>query len=475
MSDSRVLVVDLDGTLIRTDLLHESFWAALGTDLRGAAVAASGILGGRAELKRRLAEWAPLDPADLPYNEEVLEILRAWRKQGRRTVLCTASAQGYADAVAGHLGLFDEVHGSDVGRNLKGAVKATFLRERYGPQGFDYIGDSSADFPVWADARRAISFGLPQRHRRRLDRAAVEAEHHGAPGGDFRAYLRALRPHQWSKNLLVFLPAIADHDFTAATWGAAFLAFAAFCLVASSVYIVNDMLDLAADRAHPRKRARPFASGALPLAHGAIGAGALLVTGLLLATSVGGWKLPALTLAYVGLSTSYSLWLKRKLVIDICALAGLYTLRIVAGGLATGIELSVWFLAFAIFFFLSLAAVKRQAELVDGLATGRKTAAGRAYHVDDLPIVATMALAAGYVSVAVLALYLNSETVQALYGEPQVLWGVCPVLLYWLSRMAMMAHRGSVDDDPIVFALRDRTSWICAALIFALVLVGSLL
>lgn len=475
MSDRRVLVVDLDGTLIKTDLLHESFWAALARDPRAAASAACGLARGRAELKRRLAEGVPLDPEQLPYNDDVLEMLRAWRESGGRTVLCTASAQAYAETVAAHLGVFDEVYGSADGRNLKGAIKADFLRERFGAQGYDYIGDSPADLPVWEGAQRAISYDLPARHRRRLDSAAAEVEHHGVARRSSGAYLRALRPHQWSKNLLVFLPAIADHDFSAATLFASALAFTAFCLVASSVYIVNDLLDLAADRAHPRKRMRPFASGALPLAQGAAGAATLLAAGLVLATIAGGWALLALILAYVALSTSYSLWLKRKLVIDICTLAGLYTLRIAAGGIATGIELSVWFLAFSIFFFLSLAAVKRQAELVDGVATGRKQAAGRAYHVDDLPIVAMMAIAAGYVSVAVLALYINSDAVQALYGRPQMLWGACPVMLYWLSRMVMMAHRGSVDDDPIVFALRDRTSWICAALVFAIVAAGSLL
>lgn len=475
MEEQKVLVVDLDGTLIRTDLLHESFWAAVGRDILGATAALSGLLSGRAQLKARLAACAPLEPASLPYNQDVLEYLRAWREAGGRIVLCTASAQSYAETVAGHLELFDEVYGSDGRRNLKGQAKADFLAERFGPKGFDYIGDSRSDLPVWAVARRAITYGLPGRHRRQVDGRATETEHRAGPRGSLIAYAKALRPYQWSKNVLVFLPAIADHDFSGATWTAAFLTFISFCLVASSVYVINDLLDLAADRAHPRKRERPFASGALPLAQGGVLAPCLFLAGIVLATAVGWWQLPAVILVYFALSTSYSLWLKRRLVIDICALAGLYTIRIVAGGLATGIPLSVWFLAFSIFFFLALAAVKRQAELVDGAAAGREQATGRAYHVDDLPIVSMMALAAGYVSVAVLALYIDSETVQQLYSEPLLLWGVCPVMLYWLSRMVMMAHRGRVDDDPIVFAVKDPVSRLCALLAFGIVAAGSLL
>lgn len=475
MAERKVLVVDLDGTLIRTDLLHESFWAALGRDILGAVSALSGLFSGRAQLKARLAACAELEPAFLPYNQDILAYLRAWREAGGRTVLCTASAQSYAEAVAGHLQLFDEVHGSDGKRNLKGQAKADFLAERFGAKGFDYIGDSKSDLPVWSKARRAITYGLPARYRREIDGRAAEAEHLPGPRGSLMAYIKALRPHQWSKNVLVFLPPIADHDFSGEAWTAACLAFLAFCLVASSVYVINDLLDLAADRAHPRKRDRPFASGALPLAHGAVLAPCLFFAGVVLAAAVNWWQLPAVILFYFALSTSYSLWLKRRLVIDICALAGLYTIRIVAGGLATDIPLSVWFLAFSIFFFLALAAVKRQAELVDGAASGRQQMTGRAYQIDDLPIVSTMALASGYVSVAVLALYIDSESVRRLYNEPLLLWGVCPVMLYWLSRMVMMAHRGRVDDDPIVFAVKDPVSRLCALLVFGIVAAGSLL
>lgn len=287
--------------------------------------------------------------------------------------------------------------------------------------------------------------------------------------------MKALRPHQWLKNVLIFLPAIAAHDLSMETWLSALLAFASFCLVASSVYVLNDLLDLAADRAHPRKRNRPFASGTISLAHGTLMAPTLLFAGFLFALAVGRLEFLGIMAAYYVLTTAYSLSLKRRLVVDICTLAGLYTIRILSGGVATGLPLSVWLLTFSIFFFLSLAAIKRQAELVDGIDSGRTQLSGRAYRADDLPVISMMAIAAGYVAVLVMALYINTPAIQSLYSRPEILWGVCPVLLYWISRMVMIAHRSRMDDDPIVFAVRDRVSRVCGLLIVGTVVAGSFL
>lgn len=469
------LVVDLDGTLIRTDLLHESFWRTAAAAPRAAAAAVADLRRGRAALKRRLRTATDLDPASLAYDGKVVELLRDARRDGVRTVHCTASDQGYADSIAAHLGLFDEVYGSDGERNLKGEEKADFLVRRYGAGGYDYIGDSAADIPVWRNARRAITVGLARRSRGRVASAGGEIRHLERPAAGPAIYLKAMRPHQWLKNLLVFLPLIAAHDFTPATCFAALAAFVSFSLVASSVYLLNDLLDLQADRAHPRKRERPLASGRLSLAEGAMTAALLLVAGIVIAFLPWRWEFMATMVAYYVLTTAYSLALKRRLVIDICTLAGLYTIRIVAGAAATGIPLSEWLLGFSVFFFMSLAAVKRQAELVDTVASGRESAAGRAYHGDDLPIVSTMAIAAGYGSVLLLALYLNSPAVKTLYAQPLLLWGVLPVLLYWVSRMVMRAHRGQMDDDPIVFAVRDRVSQFCGVAVAVLALAGSLL
>lgn len=285
-------------------------------------------------------------------------------------------------------------------------------------------------------------------------------------------YLRALRPHQWLKNALVFVPLLAAHRFDTATLVAALAAFAAFSLVASSVYVLNDLVDVEADRAHPRKKNRPFASGAIPVGQGPALALAPLIAGGALALWLG-WEFAAVLGGYYLTTLAYSFNLKRRLVIDICVLAGLYTFRIIAGGIATGIPLSVWLLAFSVFFFLSLAAVKRQAELVDGIARGKLQASGRGYMADDLPIVSMMAIAAAYVSVLVFALYLNSPAVAQLYATPALLWGICLVLLYWLSRMVMVTHRGRMHDDPIVYAVKDRVSLTCLGVIVAIAVIGT--
>lgn len=474
MPDKPILVVDVDGTLIKTDLLHESFWSAFSEDVNTILATLKSLLVGKAHLKAQLARQVEIDATRLPYNETVLDLVRAWRAEGGRTALVTASDQKYAKAISDHLGLFDEVYSSDGVRNLKGRQKAEFLVEKFGAGHFDYIGDARADLPVWKCARRAITAGVPAALRRAVDAVSSDVQHLKTERRNWLAYARALRPHQWLKNILIFVPVIAAQDLSAGTWLSSVLAFVAFSLVASAVYVLNDLLDLEADRGHPRKKNRPLASGDVSLAHGGLMVPALFALGAVFASLIGRWEFLGLLVAYSVVTTAYSLTLKRKLILDICTLAVLYTTRLLAGSVATGITLSVWLLAFSIFFFLALAAVKRQAELVDGLASGRDQAARRAYRVDDLPIVAMMAIASGYVAVLVLALYINTPAVQDLYHRPSLLWGVCLVLLYWISRIVMIAHRGNMDDDPIVFAVRDRASQICGGLIVGIVAAGSL-
>jgi len=312
----------------------------------------------------------------------------------------------------------------------------------------------------------------PDALRARVSKLETPVEEIGTGARGLKPYLKALRPHQWLKNVLVFLPMLTAHQVTGATILASLGAFIAFSLIASSVYVLNDLLDLRVDRLHPRKRNRPFASGAIPIAHGTGMAGGLLLAGGALSLALGGAF--ALTmLAYYLVTLAYSVNLKRRAVVDICVLAGLYTMRIIAGGVATGIELSVWLLAFSIFFFFSMAAIKRQAELVDMAERGQLDASGRGYTVKDLEIVAMMSLGAGYVSVLVMALYVNSPVVMELYSTPAALWGICFVLLYWISRIVMITHRGHMDDDPVLFAAKDRNSRICAVAIFALALIGA--
>ncbi len=473
-AQSQILIVDLDGTLLRSDMLYESFWAAFAADWRTPFRAARSLQSGRSALKRELAGRAEIDVTSLPYDDAVIAYIKRWSEAGGRTALVTASDQTIAEAIAGHLGIFDEVHGSDGVRNLKGPNKAAFLAETFGAGNYAYMGDAAADLPVWQGAARAVTVNLPASLRSKVDALGPEVEHLETVPASIKPYIKALRPHQWLKNILVFLPMLAAHQFTGATFLQSLGAFIAFSLIASSVYVVNDLLDLKADRAHPRKCKRPFASGGVPIAHGMGMLAGLIGLGTLIAVLLGGPFFLAMV-AYFVITTAYSLTLKRRVIIDICTLAGLYTMRIVAGAAATGIMMSVWLLAFSIFFFFSLAAIKRQAELVDGAARGKLKASGRGYHVDDLPMVSTMSTASGYVSILVLALYVNSPAVVELYSQPLALGGICCILLYWLSRIGMLTHRGHMDDDPVVFAARDRISQVCAVIMLGFAVAGSLL
>jgi len=469
-----VLAVDLDGTLLRSNMLHETFWSSFGRNWKSPFTAAHALLRGRAALKRHLAQTGRVDVTTLPYDAEVLAYVQAWRDRGGRTVLVTATDQAVAERIAAHLNLFDEVHGTGDGRNLKGTIKADFLQKRFGDGGFSYAGDAYADVPVWQVAEKAITVNAAPKLRQKSEAVARSTEHLTTGAPTVRAYARAMRPHQWLKNILVFLPMLAAHQLEVPTVVQALLAFVSFSLIASSVYVVNDLLDLGADRAHPRKRHRPFAAGTIPIEHGIWMAAGLVASGLAAAAPLG-LSFLLVVLLYYSMTTAYSLYFKRRIVMDICLLAGLYTIRIIAGGAATGIELSVWLLAFSIFFFFSLAAVKRQAELVDSARRKQLTARGRGYHVDDLPMISMIAIASGYVSVLVLALYVNSPAVAALYATPQGLWGICAVLLYWITKTVMLAHRGQMQDDPVVYAARDRGSQLCFLLTLGLAVWSSAL
>ena len=455
-----VLLVDLDGTLLKSDMLYESFWNAFGRNWRSPFMSAAALGRGKAALKSYLQSQADIDATSLPYDEDVIAYVRAYRAKGGRTALVTASNQIIAEHIAKHLQIFDEVYGSDGAHNLKGANKAAFLIERFGREAFQYMGDATADLPVWEASQKIVTVNASQSLRRKAESLGKPIEHLVTTAKSVRPHVKALRPHQWLKNILIFLPMLAGHQLNGAIAWNSVLAFVAFSLIASSVYVLNDLLDLDADRAHPRKRLRPFASGSVPIAHGSFLALASLLSGVVIAAFLG-WLFLLTLGAYYVLTTAYTLRLKRQIILDICVLAGLYTMRIVAGGVATGIELSVWLFAFSIFFFFSLAAVKRQAELVDMAERGTLTAKGRGYHIEDLPIISMVGLAAGYISVLVMALYVNSPAVMELYKIPETLWGICCVLLYWLTRIVLITHRGAMHDDPVVFAAKDRVSQIC--------------
>jgi 4-hydroxybenzoate polyprenyltransferase/phosphoserine phosphatase len=461
------LCVDLDGTLIRTDLLHESTLKLLRGGPHLVLMLPIWLASGKAVLKRQIAGRVDLDVACLPYDEAVLDWIRAERATGRHVVLCTASDARYAQQVADHLQLFDEVIASDGHSNVSAGRKADMLAERFGEGGFDYAGNSADDLPVWAKARRAIVAGSDGRVAAQAkSRFTVEHEFARAAAGP-GTWLRAMRLHQWLKNLLVFLPLAGAHRIAEVPLLLqAALAFVAFGLCASSVYILNDLMDLESDRRHPRKRRRPFAAGLLSPLTGIALAAALLAGAFGLAMAMRPDFMAWLG-AYFGLTLAYTFFLKRRVLVDCLTLGALYTLRVVAGGAAVGVPPSFWLLAFSLFLFLSLAFLKRYSELRDLAKAAKVDAHGRGYEADDLSIVQTMGVAAGFTAVMLVALYINGDTVIRLYSRPELLWLAIPVMLYWISRMWMQAHRGNMDDDPVIFAVRDRYSLACAALVAA--------
>jgi len=468
------LVVDLDGTLLKSDMLHECFWSAVSINWRIPILSIRAIMRGKAALKAYLSLEANIDASSMPYDNEVINYIQTYRAKGGRTALVTATNQVLADRIAKHLQIFDEVHGSDGDTNLKGPTKAKFLTERFGEGKFIYMGDAFTDLSIWRVSGKIVTVNATQSLQRQANLLDKPIEHLITTAKSLRLYFKAFRPHQWLKNILIFIPMLAAHQLNSTTFISCLLAFFAFSLVASSVYVLNDLLDLGVDRDHPRKRLRPFASGAIPIVHGGFLALGLLAGGFTIASFLN-WGFFLIMGAYYVLTSIYSLLLKRKIVVDICTLAGLYTIRIVAGGGASGIELSVWLCAFSIFFFLSLAAIKRQAELIDLEKRGVLTAKGRGYEVEDLPIISTISLVAGYISVLILALYVNSANVQELYAFPYALWGICCVLLYWLTRMVLITHRGYMHDDPVFFILKDKLSKICFVVMFGFVMAGALL
>ncbi|RZI86227.1 MAG: UbiA family prenyltransferase [Rubrivivax sp.] len=457
------LCVDLDGTLIHSDLLFESLLLLIKRNPLYLFLIPLWLLKGKATLKAEIARRVELNAAALPYVEPFVAWLAQQKALGRPLWLVTASDQRLAEAVAQHVGLFDGVMGSDGRDNLKGAHKAEHLVQRFGERGFDYCGNHHADLAVWSHARSAIVVN-GSASLEASARTLTPVEQVFAPQGQFAKHvLKALRVHQWAKNALIFVPLAAAHQLTnPASLLSSLLAFVAFSLCASSVYLLNDMLDLEADRQHPRKCKRPFAAGTLSLQFGLVAAPMLLLAALAISLVLP-WKFLAVLAAYYVATLAYSFVLKRMVMIDVLTLAGLYTVRIVAGAAATAIPLSFWLLLFAIFMFLSLAIVKRYAELHATRLRGQLKASGRGYQVEDLVLLQSLGSSSGYISILVLALYVNSPDISALYSHPKFVWMLCPIMLYWVSRVWMRTHRGHMHDDPLVFALKDRISLLTAA------------
>ena len=458
----RALVVDLDGTLIRSDMLVESANQFLTQHPFQFFKLLMWLLRGKTALKTELANRMQLDASTLPYNNELLNWLRAEKQNGRRLVLATASHRILAEKVAEHLQLFDEVLATEHETNLKSTAKARVLVARFGEYGFDYVGNDWPDLQVWAEAHTTHMVDASTSLLRRAQaQGCVGKVFNSGLSSPWRAMLKAMRLHQWMKNLLVFVPLMTAHQYADVPSDiSTVIAFVAFSLMASGVYLMNDLVDLQDDRHHTRKRNRPFASGALNLAMGWMAWPALILVAVVLSALY----MPILFSISLGiyfvLTLAYSLHLKQLAVVDVLTLAALYTLRIIAGAAAIDVAISFWLLLFSMFIFLSLALIKRFSELKVARDAGKTGALrGRGYEPDDLELVSSLGGSAGFIAVLVLALYIQDGQAAHFYATPQLIWLACPVMLFWISRAWLIAHRGLMHDDPIVFALKDKVSW----------------
>jgi 4-hydroxybenzoate polyprenyltransferase/phosphoserine phosphatase len=458
------LVVDIDGTLLLTDLLAESFRLLM---LREPLKALKGLSlrHNRASFKQYYAATLLPDMARMPVNAAMLDYVKQAKAQGRKVYLASASDHRLVQALADHMGLFDGIFASDGVTNLRAEAKAKALCDAFGEHGFDYAGNSDKDYPVWQKARGVIVAGTSASVRKEALRRFPHAQLVGE-ANRFSDYAKAMRVHQWFKNLLIIVPTIAAHMLHASQWIVALVAFLSFSLCASSVYLLNDWFDLDHDRIHPLKRRRMLASGQIPISEGTI-----LIPVLLAGSLILGLFLPKAFLLVLGvyylLTFSYSLWFKNQLLVDVVILACLYGIRIVSGG-TLGIPLSDWLVVFSFFLFLSLAIIKRCAELINCSAEERGNPAGRGYLVGDTGTMMGMATASGYVAVLVLALYIQHPDVNQLYTHPKYLWAACVVFTYWISRVLLLTSRGQMNEDPVIFAMTDRVSWFCGFLLILL-------
>ena len=464
------LCVDLDGTLIKTDLLFESILKLIKQNPLAIFLLPFWLIKGKAYLKSQIAKSVKIAAHTLPYNKEVIEYIK---RNSRKTVLVTGTNWRLAAEVAEYLGIFNDVIASDEHINLTKSNKRDHLVDRFGESGFDYIGNDKDDWPVWTAARNILIVSKENKYLRDTIKIFRPAKIFKLPNITFRDFIKAIRVHQWVKNLLIFIPFLLEHKLNNfANLQILILGFFCLSFLASFTYIINDLLDLESDRQNETKKLRAFASGKLSIKQG------LAIMTLLLAAVVAITPLLPMSFllvlgAYFISTLSYSLYFKSVAMLDVCVLASLYTLRVIGGGFAINSELSFWLLAFSMFFFLSLALAKRVSELENLKQQQRNSSKGRAYQVIDLPMLTSAGVSSGILSIAVVALYINGEKVLQMYPLPQALWLICPLLLYWIGRVWMITARGEMHEDPILFAIRDNTS-ILTAFFAVLVILSAL-
>ncbi|MCK5881892.1 MAG: UbiA family prenyltransferase [Sinobacterium sp.] len=464
------LVVDLDGTLSKTDTLVEAFLLLIKKNVFFVFLLPFWLLKGKAFFKQKIAQSIDFNANDLVYNDQLISYIKAAKQEGRDIYLATGADQIIANAVQEKFDLFDGVFASDGCINLTGSKKCARLIETFGENAFEYAGNADIDIKVWRSASHALVVcPSAESLAKKAQSVCSNVQSLSLEPATFKTYIKAIRVHQWVKNVLLFVPLITAHLLgDGQAWLTVSLGFIAFSLAASSVYVLNDLLDLSSDRQHHSKCRRPFAAGVISLEKGALLFPVLFVAAFVIASFLPKGFIVALAIYYV-LTVLYSFVLKRIVMLDTVVLATLYTMRIIAGTLLIQMAFSFWLLAFSMFIFLSLALMKRYTELVQLIESNKLSTLGRGYHTGDAPMVASFGTSSGLLAVLVLALYVNSDVVQVYYHTEQVLWLACPVLMYWISRAWMIAHRGLMDDDPIIFAVKDRQSLVtcvCIAMIF---------
>ncbi len=454
------LVVDLDGTLLLTDTLHESILTLISNNPLYLLVLPFWLIFGKSRFKARVAARVNLDVTSLPYNEIFISWLNEEKATRKKIVLCTASNERIAHAIADHLQLFDEVIASNTNNNIKSDLKRKVLEERFGLMGYDYAGNSSADLKVWEGARLAFVVNAKDQVYRKAAKSSNIARVFPRIKISFSHWSKLLRMHQWIKNFLIFVPLIsAQQIYNIQLLSKLIVGYAAFCLCSSAVYLINDLLDLKNDRKHPQKRYRPLAAAIIPISTGVLLALALTITSISLGFMIEG-KFALCLASYFLLSSLYSLWLKRLVLIDTLLLAILYTSRIIAGALAIQTPISIWILAFSVFFFYCLACLKRYNELYLENKSGLPYSNGRNYSFSDMGLLQSMGIAAGYGSIIIFSLYLNSDKVLNLYASPEFTWLSIPLLLFWISHIWLKSLRGEVHEDPVLFAITDKVSLV---------------
>jgi 4-hydroxybenzoate polyprenyltransferase len=467
------LCVDLDGTLAKTDLLPETIVNAIKIHWIYLFLIPAWFFSGKAVAKSKLATIGSIDPSTIPYNDNLIEYLRRERERGRKIVLATASDRNIAEPIARHLGFFDDVVASDGITNLKGEAKANALVNLYGERGFAYAGNSRSDLPVWRRAKSALLINTNRSVSRTVaDLLPIERKFDDRKPLLY-AFMREIRPHQWIKNILIFIPPMAGHLLLDATvFYRTLITFVAFCAAASGIYLINDLSDLESDRNHPRKRNRPFASGELPLSFGLAGP-IFAATALAIGLSVSSGIMIIVSM-YLFISLAYSKYLKTKPLVDVFCLAALYTIRVLAGGVASDSGVSIWLLNFSGFLFLSLGFLKRYAEYSSGNPS-RDGAVDprRGYTRTDSILLMMMGIGSSFIASLILGFYVNSMQAHIAYKNPSLLWGIVPLILFWQCRMWLSTVRGYMHDDPIVYAAKDKISYYVMAIIFCIYLLAS--